>query len=40
MKYEKHSAGLIDLRKVSRRYVSQVQSAWLADRLARVGGAV
>lgn len=39
-KYEKLDAGLIDLRKVSRRYVSQVQSAWLADRVARSGGTV
>ena len=39
VKYEQRDAGLIDLRKVSRRYVTQVQSAWLADRAARAGGA-
>ena len=34
-KYEQHDAGIRDLTRAARRHVSQVQSAWLADRQAR-----
>ncbi|KMW56961.1 hypothetical protein AIOL_001919 [Candidatus Rhodobacter oscarellae] len=34
-KYEQHDAGIRDLTRSARRHVSQVQSAWLADRQAR-----
>lgn len=34
-KYEKHDDAVRDLTRASRRYVSQVQSAWLAERQAR-----
>lgn len=34
-KYEQHDAGVRDLTRAARRHVTQVQSAWLSDRLAR-----
>ena len=34
-KYNRADAGVIEVTKTARRYVSQVQSAWLADRAIR-----
>ena len=34
-KYERADAAVMNVTKAARRYVSQVQSAWLADRRAR-----
>ena len=37
-KYEQYDEGIRDLTRAARRHVSQVQSAWLADRHARAEG--
>ena len=37
-KYQPNGTPEAELAKVARRYVSQVQSAWLADRNFRIGG--
>jgi hypothetical protein len=33
--YERRDAGVMDLTRAARRYVTQVQSAWLVDRQMR-----
>ncbi|MGB1390745.1 MAG: hypothetical protein ACPG61_17875 [Paracoccaceae bacterium] len=38
-RYEKQDAGVVDLTRAARRYIGQVQSAWLADRTFRMEGA-
>lgn len=39
-KYERQDAGVMNLTRAARRHVTQVQSAWLADRQARQRGAM